>query len=356
MLKTKPVFNENIIERDDKMIHLKHADIDIDFILENCYAKLGDIVLVAGTLVEGIGNACSDIDVYVITDAYRSRRDINISKHHRVLSHDRSIVREHDDGDQKILLIHTALPGTAIKVDVEFKTFKEISELFQSINNIYEYAIRNLFLLTKRLTDREEVLVHRFYHCVPLLGEEKFHALRNELSKNEYIYIGYRWIASDYNIVLDLIGAWQAGEIDRAVEFARENVFIQTAAYLRLTGCTNFRRKWLLTYLSKHGDLNFLNDFSDIMYLIGVESAEDKCTFVYKCLDFVDHLFDKSRPLLSTLPGVPYGQMALDMLSKDRNSTPFMNQYETWEYEYRIKAYKQNTRPTRVLLGTYPST
>jgi hypothetical protein len=344
----------HLLDRQGGVLRLKHVDVGVDFILEHSYARRDDVVIVAGTLVEGIGNACSDIDVYVITDAYRTRGEIDITKHHRVLSPDRSIIREDTEHSREVFLVHTVVPGTAIKVDVEFKTIAEIEELFRSIDRIFDYATQNLFLLTKRLTDREEAMVHRFFNCIPLLGEGRFNALRGRLSEPKYLYIGYRWIASDFNILLDLIGAWQAAEIDRAVEFARENVLLQTAAYLRLTGCTNYRRKWLPTYLKANGDDQLLAEFTKLTYLDGTRDVAGKIAYVHRALDYVDWVFDRSRPLLSAMTRVPSGREALELLERDRERTPPMNLYEAWEFQYRAKAYRKDPTPTRSLLGPFP--
>lgn len=337
----------------DRRLHLKHVDVGADFILGHCYAKPDDIVVVAGTLVEGIGNVCSDIDVYVLTDTCRRRSDIDITKHHRVLSSDRSIIREDTDEDCEIFLIHTVVPETSIKIDVEFKEIREVEILFQQIDEIFDYATKNLFLLTKRLTEREESLVHRLFNCIPILGEENFNSLIKQISKEKYCYIGYRWIASDFNILLDMIGAWKAGEIDRVVEFAREDLFIQTAAYLRLAGCTNYRRKWLLTYLRDHGDDRLFFEFMELMYLHETRDTDGKMAYVHRVLDYVDRLFVRSRPLLSTMSGVPSGRQALELLEADRMQTPSTNQYEAWEFQYRSKAYREDSIPTHSLLGSF---
>ncbi|WP_063771303.1 hypothetical protein [Burkholderia gladioli] len=322
-------------------------ELDTAFLLQSCYVQPDDIVVVAGTLIEGIGNAYSDIDVYVFTNSYRSSKTIDLERHHRVISLERDIIRPETDACN-VLLIHTVVPGTSIKVDVEFKTFAEVDSVFDRLREIYRYAARNLILLTKRLTDREEVMIHRLFNCIVLRGADAFQRLMGRISKQEYLYVAYRWVASDFAILLDLAGAWDSGDVDRAVELARENVFIQTSGYLRLRGVTSLRRKWLLTYLRRLPDTApLLARFLDLAYLRDTDNDAGKRAFIARSLDFVDYLFELSSPLLAAMPGVPSGESGLRLLERDRANSEFTNEYAAWEYEYRTKAYGQRGSPTR---------
>jgi hypothetical protein len=330
-------------------LHFPRIDLTVDpqFILRNCYAKDGDIVVVAGTLVEGIGNYRSDIDVYVIAEDYPRSSTIDLSQHHRVLSTERDIVRS-GMTDRDVLLIHTVVPGTSVKVDVEFKRISDLKDLFAKIKEVFNYASKNLILLTKRLNERDEILVHRLLNCIPLQGETQLKRLLTGISRDEYLYIAYRWVASDFAILLDLAGAWEANELDRAVEFARENVIVQTSGYLRLRGITNLRRKWLMTYLEQLPDSReLLEEFRRLMYLRGTEDEDGKRSYVLNSLDYVDELYVASLPWLARLPGVPSGQQGIAILSRDREENGGRNDYSDWEYEYRAKAYGAASPRTR---------
>ena len=322
--------------------------LDTNFILENCYPNPEDIVFISGTLIEGIGNACSDIDVYVVTNEYRRSRAIDVRRHHRVISREREIIRA-DDPDQDVYIIHTVVPGTSIKVDVEFKTFSEANQLFDHVDKIFDYARRNLVLLTKRLTDRDEVFIHRVLSGRSLQNRKAFTALQKGISRSRYAYVAYRWVASDFAILLDLAGAWQAGEIDRAAEIARENIINQTSGYLRLRGVTNLRRKWILTYL-RDLDEALLERFLAFMYMKGVDDAASKRKYVMQALDFVDDLFEKSVPFLNSIPDVPSGEAGIELLHRDQQENCIPSSYSDWEYEYRAKAYGASRNPTRLRL------
>lgn len=324
-------------------------DLPFEEILASCYPRADDIIFVSGTLVEGIGNRYSDIDVYVITDRYRSSAEVDLSRHHRVLSPARDIIRGGAD-PQDVMLIHTVVPGTAAKIDVEYKTFDEVQDLFARVHDIFTYASQNLILLTKRLTDREEAFIHRLFNCVPVQNPAALGELLKGIRLSEYSYLGYRWVASDFAVLLDIAGAWSAGELDRAVELARENAFTQLAGYLRLRGLTNFRRKWLLTYLERMDVAGIRARFIELMYMRGADDTLAKADYVRRALDFVDDLFSLAHPVLAAMSGVPSGARALDLLRRDRKADGLANEYADWELAYRSKAYGLAGAPTRTLL------
>ena len=280
------------------------------FILDNTYAREGDIVIVAGTLIEGIGNAYSDIDVYVITDRLRALREVDTGRHHRVISVDREILKN-GMPDREVLLIHTVVPGTEIKVDVEFRTFAEIDALFGRLNDLFEHATKSLILLVPVLSERQESLIHRMFHGVPILDVPGYHRMMQGIDRSRYAYLQYRWKASDFSVLIDLLGTWQNGELDRSVDIARENLITQMFAYVHLLGATNSRRKWLLREIDRHltspEDRRVREAFMAHLYLRGTETDEGKKTYVRTSLDLVRRDLPALRARSGGVSGGPFG-------------------------------------------------
>lgn len=340
------------------VLHLLDGELSVDMrlIKDQCYLNPEDIVIVGGTLVEGIGNRYSDIDVYVITRELREGASIDLSRHHRVISVNREIIRNSAD-NRRVLLIHTVIPGSLVKIDVEFKSVDELASLFSRVRQIYEYACENLILLTMQLGERERLFIDRIFKCIAIQNEEAFSDLISEISRWQACYLEYRWVASDFRYILDLLGAWNRGEIDRAVDIARENTFLQTAGLLHLTGLIKIGRKWLPHYLEESA---FVNDdlkkrFRNLFYLRGTETLEGKQCYVEESLDFVDTIFSASQCLLEANSTFPSGTEALNCLSRDRADLRGNTgqAYAEMEYAYRAKAYGVQGAPTKTLLGRY---
>ncbi|HEX3850064.1 MAG TPA: aspartate aminotransferase family protein, partial [Polyangiaceae bacterium] len=62
-------------------VHVSHS-----FVLENCYAKPSDTVVLASSLIEGMGNKYSDLDAYVFCERLLHPSEVRRLDHHRVLT------------------------------------------------------------------------------------------------------------------------------------------------------------------------------------------------------------------------------------------------------------------------------
>lgn len=324
--------------------------VDVDFITSQCYLLPNDLVILAGSLVEDMGNRYSDLDVYVIADELRSGDMIDVRRHHRVLTVDRDILREGDPLKQ-VRLIHTVLPHSKIKVDVEFRTRRELEQMFDEVRSMHAYACDNLIMMSKRLKPRDEFIIHRLFNCVPIVNESALDALRSQLSRPQYAYLSYRWFASDFSVLLDLLGAWHQGRIDLAADLARELVVLEMTAFLCLLGVTNVRRKWLLAYVEQiEMDSTIRQRFLESFFFQGADNTQQKMALVERSLDLIDDIYDASCPLLERLPN-PSGEQALAKLRREVRLDPTEGEeYVEMEYNFRAKPYGQKGTPTRLLL------
>lgn len=323
--------------------------LPVSYILEQCYLRPGDSVLVAGSLIEGHGNPYSDLDVYVLTAQRRRASEVVFSKHHRVIDVSRSVLTPTDE-DSPVFLVHTIVPETGFKVDVEFKTYSEIDALIDEVTSIYEYANQSLMLLTKKLTVRDQMFINRVFNSVVVQGEQSVAAIRARLGRSRYAYVCYRWLASDFSVLLDIAGALQKSEFMRAVDLARENVIAQTLALLHLKGVVNPNRKWVSSYLES-SDLprRIKASFADLYMLSGVAGNAGKRAYVARALDFVDDLHDISRELLALNPDVPSGEAGLRLLQQQLGCNHDEG-LARLEWQYRARVYAPASESTRTLL------
>jgi hypothetical protein len=314
------------------------------------YVKDGDVAFVAGTLVQGLGNPYSDVDLYVITDKLRCASDIELKRHHRALSAQRDILRS--SSSEEVYILHSAIPDSYVKVDVEYLTYAQLEALRERVEQLFEYAAHNLVLLTKTLTVREQALIHRTTHGIPITDARLAAPVLQTFDVDAYTYIAYRWLASDFSILLDMAGAARMSEWDRAADIARENVVRQVTAMMHLNGLTDtVQRKWVLKYAA---DRRFLppdlhDRFRKFFYFEGV-AADGFEGYVRDSLDFVDEIFSRSAKLLDEHPRAPSGELALRLLEKDHQFADHDTPLAAWEYEYRRKAYGLRGRPSREYL------
>lgn len=326
--------------------------LPLSFVLDQAYLRQGDAAFMGGSLIEGTGNRYSDIDVHVVTPALRIEREIDLRSHYRVLSRDRSILRG-TTPESDVFLIHTVIPGTAVKVDIEYRTADEIERLIAEVRNIFDYARKALVLLTKTMPVRDMAFIHRLYNSTDIFGAGRLATLRSEIGIHRFAYLMYRWKASDFSVLLDLLGAWEQGELVRSVDMARENLVSQFQAYTHLCGNTNYHRKWILPSADKLAlDQDLRRRFTDLLLAGPLACDEDRRAFILATLDFVDELFALEGRILASNHRYPSGREACALL--DAHFREEAGDYSDMEIAYRKKAYGVPGLPTRAWFEARP--
>ena len=313
--------------------------IDLNSYIEPLGLLPNDIIVASGTLVEGIGNEYSDIDIYVITDRYKKSKKMDISKYFRVISTKKEILKDGDDED--ILLIHLPVEKTGIKVDVEFKTFSELETMQKTLIDNYNYAMSNHILLTKEMPERHLSFIHRIHHCICIYNEPGFEKLREGFNQSIMRYYLYRLNASDFSDLLDISGAWKKGELERCFDLARENLIKQLLAYLCLIGNTDYKRKWILTRLKQLNVESSIRDrFIELFLCKNVSSINQ---YILDTVDFIDKIYSLSAQFFEKTEDkyFPTTLQVMNWLSNEKDHCH--EKYEHVEIEYRMKAYSQTS-------------
>lgn len=320
--------------------------LPISFVLENAYLRDGDGAFIGGSLIEGIGNAYSDIDVHVVTESLRRENEIEVRRHYRVLSPDRSLLNGR--GAAEVFLIHTVIPGTHVKVDIEYRTRSEVDGLASELDRIFHYATHSLMLLTKYASVRDMAFVHRLFHSVDLAGDKYLTGLRRKIGTRRFQYLLYRWKASDFSVLLDILGAWDEGDLVRCADMARENMVVQFQAYTHLCGNTSYHRKWIIKYAQRcEVDEALLARYLRLLGASFGSSSPEVREYILTVLDFVDDIFAAGAQRLARDQEVPSGAgacAAIDELMRTEEG-----EYSEMEINYRKKAYGGWSMPTRNL-------
>ena len=323
-------------------LHLLDGSVKlpVQFILDNAYLTEGDAAFVGGSLIEGLGNRHSDVDVHVLVRETLTASMIRPQNHYRILSRDRTLV----DGElpaQDVFLIHTVIPGTQIKIDIEYRTFAEVEQLVSTVEEIFSYATRSLILLTKTLPVREMAFLHRMFNCADIQNTEYLDELRERIGIARFLYLMYRWKASDFSVLLDILGAWENNELIRCADLARENMVTQFHAYCHLCGNTNYHRKWIIPYARKlKVEKTILSRFESLLLTGSFLTENELKEFILNTFDFCDDLFRAGVPLIESQEEYPSGEAALRLL--DAHVKEEAGEYSDMEVIYRKKAYSIN--------------
>lgn len=227
--------------------------IDVDWLLSMCRSSPSDLVLVSGTLIEGIGNAGSDLDVYVIADNLPRRgRFANSSFYTEILDGDGHLILENDE-DGQVHALYFYHPTIGIHVDVKFLTQEKLDAIFSEIRSASDSLLNddNIFYTTAPLSFGydDSQIIHRILHSVCVSGSSEFASLKDSIPLMEYHCAVYGDLALDHPALLDLKGFLSASESILALEVARSLLFRNTHALLVALGATNRNPKWISKYL-----------------------------------------------------------------------------------------------------------
>ncbi|MBS0159856.1 MAG: hypothetical protein JSS26_14860 [Nitrospira sp.] len=314
-------------------------------IFDNAYLRETDSAFVGGSLIEGIGNAYSDVDVHVITDELLRESQIEPQRHYRVLSSERSLLKG-SDPDATVFLIHTVIPGTHIKVDIEYRARSEIEQLALLVNDTFEYAVHSLVLLTKYMSARDMAFIHRLFNSHSLCGESTLEYLRERIGLARFRYLMYRWKASDFSVLLDILGAWDDRDWIRCADLARENMVTQFQSYTHLCGNTSYHRKWIIRYAQIVSvDQRLYERYLFLLTTSCGTSQSELQNYILSTIDFVDDLFEAGHQVLRQEPIYPSGASACEAIDEYFRSEA--EAYSEMEVAYRKKAYGVRETPTR---------
>ena len=337
--------NEGLPASDDISLLGGRVMLKPDFIIDNAYLQADDAVFVGGSLIEGIGNINSDVDVYVVTRRLRRVREIIALRHFRVFDPDRAILTDAKPNGE-VFLIHTVIPGERIKVDIEYRTWGEVEAMADFIRDLFDYACTSLISLTKSMNTRQMALIHRLFNSRALAGDEKLSALRDRIGITRFKYLMYRWKSADYSVLLDMQGAWDDGDWIRCGDMARENMVTQFHAYTHLCGNTSYNRKWIVTYAKRLDvDPSLYSRYLSLLTAAIGQTAEEQRSFILATLDFVDDIFRACSKIIDAEPSYPSGPAALSAI--DTYFQLEAGDYSENEVAYCKKPYGVEATPTR---------
>lgn len=316
-----------------------------EFILENTYPRSNDAAFVSGSLIEGIGNINSDLDVYVITDQLLRERDIDRRRHFRVFDPARSILTG-SNPDAEVFLIHTVIPGERIKIDIEYRTWTEVEALTKTVRDMFVYACESLISLTKVMNSRDLAFIHRLFNSKGLRNDMALGHLRSLIDIVRFRYLLYRWKVADYSVLLDMQGAWSDRDWIRCADMARENMVTQFHAYTHLCGNTSYNRKWIIPYARRLNVNKSLYDRYLSLLTAGAGQSEGELrAYILATIDFVDDVFDACSSVVKKEPCYPSGWVALSAI--DEYLRTELGDYSENEIAYCKKPYGVHSAPTR---------
>lgn len=195
-----------------------------------------ELVLLAGTIVQGIGNHTSDYDLYVVGEE-RPSAELRTPRRGDIVS------------DGKLNYMLDALTPEGPTFDVDFFTFADVDRFAEALHRADQNARRSLYPFGNALMGEPEDFINSLRTAVPLRHPERLAALRARFPAGQFAWVKFRELANSFGQFEDVIGAWQARDFASCQHMLRDLVISQTIALGQLLESRSFKRKWFAQIL-----------------------------------------------------------------------------------------------------------
>ena len=307
-------------------------------LMAHVHASEEDMILVCGTLIEGIGNWTSDLDVYVFLEQRSARFPTDL--HHRHYLTKGTVSGTFDFMEQ--------YPFT---VDVYYRELSELKALVEKMKAAYTTRLKRTKILASSLPAHDAKLAYRLFDNIVLRNPERFENLTSGISRSEYSYTLYRQVTCSYPVFRDIIGSWVDKDYETCAFQTKSYLLSQMQGFNHLNGHLNIGPKWVRK-ISKALPREFqhVSDMYCDLNDSETRSEAQRKDVIVGCLDLADEIFNCSRGLLDQNPAYLSCDDARAITQRERES------YSRWhaeldrEFTYRSRLFDAGCPAMRELL------
>jgi hypothetical protein len=253
---------------DKHLARLKEFGVSFDE-LQSLFENLEDpyTVFVGGSIVEGYGNAESDIDAYVIYAREIPAQEITEFKFEgRTVGFDYVSDR---------------------RVDLESWSLSYINTIAEKIRSCSADLWKSAFIPT----ENEITFAHRILNGIPLVNTENFLELQARFESSQVSkLLAARYLAAYNDVAEDASGAITSRQYGPMLLLSRDAVRLALDAYIASMGETNAKAKWRFQKLEKIGDPDLSQQYWNIELGTDLHSHDDIPTCAEEWLRFATKL------------------------------------------------------------------
>jgi hypothetical protein len=333
-------------ELSDKSISVLNGAVVIpkSYLRERVYIDSDSILIVSGTLIEGVGTTYSDIDCIVLCNERPKADDVKPSEHALVTDINYHFLTKNED-------VHNTTDfygESGIHIDTDYITYSEVERIIEKIGFYFEEVSSDQRVLyTPVLLERENNVIHRSLTGCAIVNEERFERLKSSIPREKYIYVAHREKLPIFYAFQDVQGCWQSRNLWMGCEITRDMLLKTTMSLTYLTGITSKHPKWVYSNvfrMSGHEDIK--QNFFELSRRGAV--TEDECRkYIEDALDYMDKVFLAMGVLLTKNSNYPTTEASLNALNHEFNSRKQTeHKISTCEYYFRKKFFAAEDTPS----------
>ncbi|HXF90559.1 MAG TPA: hypothetical protein VNJ29_01360 [Candidatus Nitrosotenuis sp.] len=280
-------------------------------LMSKIYGQDQDMVLLSGSLMEGLGNCYSDLDVLVfcesLPDVQRFNKDI----------HNEGRFRYNGwlfDPTSKTWSTHEYLDEEGIQIEISYIAKESLVKSIASIDKIFSHVTSRSFLLkrpfefSKSLSFNEKETVHRVLRGTCIRNHQEYYEFKDSIDSAKFCFICYRDSRINYSLFKDCLGPLKNQDYHSSCYLLKRLLIDHMRSFLHLNQETNTKPKWVFQLAQKLPDCyqNLSQMFLEIIQENGIQALE---MFISKVCLFVDQIFAASLSLLEK----HYGNLRYDL-------------------------------------------
>ena len=315
------------------------AVLERDVLLRYLHVQKGDIVSLSGTLIEGIGNRLSDIDINVIKKKRLQYHEVQDKMHAFVHRPDMQMCTDHNED---VFMTMDYYPRSEFHFDVEYWTYNEIEDIAVRIENEYRHLLTHSDsnYIEKGLSKLEKLLVHRSFCGEIIFGDEHWKDQLTQQLREKFAYNQYREIANNYWDFKDICGALDVKNNQMSCERSRDYLIREIRGAIFLNGITNPTQKWFLDYwrkVSKWGYEHIYDKSISLLFSVNVEEAD---LYVDQVLSVVEDIEKINREKVADSEKFLSSEKCIEFLNEEReirktSHTPVQEH----EFNFRLRTF-----------------
>ena len=302
-------------------------------ILERVRPREDDIVVLSGTLVEGIGNRHSDLDVYVIGRSLPSLQEVG---KRNFVGVENGVVCQYYD----------YLNTCGFGFDVEYYTFDLIREIISETIELYDYSIESTKIFRRTIDKTHDDALHKIHIGLCLMNAQQLSNIFPDRFWDKLCFLQFRNCVGGYPEFKDVMGAWGSKDYDTALFNSTSFLLEQSLGLINLSGNSNSKSKWIIQNLKRLPKeyLPLGRKITDWLWK-DKRSEERKQDAILEAIDLVDEVFGSVATVLDDLKEVGFSTaQALELTEQELAREEFRDRQTLDEFEHRRRIFDQSGR------------
>ena len=331
-------------------------------IQQKIFTRPKDIVVVAGSVVEGMGSFLSDIDVCVLTEAKPTLGDVKDRGHFLVsLSGTMGNWAERlrfgsemhgaDDVSAAVNNTYDFVDMNGTRCDVEYLLRSDIEVTLEKIERGFRHAGTRYGWIAEPASLESLRYVHRLYTGICLANDDSLGKLLSGDYREKLAYLLFRGSCFVYRDFQDILGSTLSSNVSQAVLLIRSYLWMHLKALTHLYGNSNPTNKWAAVYGDRifGSDSEVMRRFSELFQGTKVTKANLR-SYITSCLDFGDFISQMCIEKMDSVAIAYSSETMVGLMRRRIKDAGFKDPHLLMSLEFHSKMFNRKSLPSRDFL------